>query len=112
MRVFYAEAMEEGLAFGELGEALANPLLPSVDIMVHMETLYPTHYPLTEKDIQDILHKGHGFEGFVENVLDEILILPFITQLYEAISKVINEPLVNNMIVNKQPVYPNCSFLK
>lgn len=76
-RLLFAQSMEEDSSiFKNLGIDLANPLLSSVDIMVHLPDFYPDNYPLTKDDVRNILHKGYGLEGDLEDWLDEKLIIP------------------------------------
>jgi uncharacterized protein with NAD-binding domain and iron-sulfur cluster len=97
-RLLYAQAMAEGAPMGlaELGEILADPGLPAVDVLVHLPDFYPRHYPLTQEDIKHIMDEGHSLEEDAAKFLDDVLILPHLSKLYH--------PLID---VNGLPCWPS-----
>lgn len=105
-RLLYAQAMVEDVEFGDLGAVLANPRLPSVDIIVHLPDFYPDDYPLTRQDIRHVMHKGYSPEEISVRILDERMILPQLTQLYSEAAGWIETPALNALVQNDQPVYP------
>lgn len=107
-RLLYAQAMlEDDTIFKKDGVFMANPLLPAVDLMVHIPAFYPDHYPLTPQDIQDVIHKGHGLQGEIEKLFDEFLIKPHIVPLFHSAAQWNNTPQLTEFLVNGNPVYPH-----
>ena len=107
-RVLFAQAMvEDDTEFKGEGEFAANPLLPSVDLMVHIPAFYPDHYPLSKEDIQYVMHKGHGVEGDAERDFDDYLIYPHIPYLYKLASGWLNIPELESFLNDGKPIYPN-----
>jgi len=106
-RVLFAQAMlEDDTEFKGAGEIAANPLLPSVDLMVHIPAFYPVHYPLSKEDIQNVMHKGHSLEGDVERDFDDYLIYPHIPYLYKLAAGWLNIPELEFLHSNGKPIYP------
>jgi len=106
-RVLFAQAMiEDDTEFKGAGEFAADPLLPSVDLMVHIPSFYPDHYPLSKADIQDIMHKGHGIEGDAEREFDDYLIYPHIPYLYKLAAGWLNIPELEFLQSDGKPNYP------
>ena len=106
-RLLFAQAMvEDDTIFKIEGVILSNPMLPAVDLMVHIPSFYPDHYPMTKEEIQDVLEKGHSFDGDLERDFDEWLIIPQIPFLYKAAAKWINIPALVALELKGKPVYP------
>lgn len=106
-RVLYAQAMvEDDTEFKRTGEFAANPLLPSVDLMVHIPAFYPDHYPLSKEDIQYVMHKGHSLEGDAERDFDDYLIYPHIPYLFKFAAGWINIPELEFLQNHGKPIYP------
>ncbi|MFK7825586.1 MAG: hypothetical protein AB8G05_15655 [Oligoflexales bacterium] len=106
-RLCYAQALAMGDALGDLGEILADPRLPSVNILVHLPVLYPDNYQLTPQDVKNIHGKSHGLQTDLLILLDNEIILPNIEKIYMEISKEIQEPQLNELLQNGKPIYPN-----
>jgi hypothetical protein len=105
-RVLYAQGLVEGVEMGRLGTFLANPELPSVDVMVHLPDFYPRHYPLTAADVRHVMHKAHSLEELAVIVLDDICIMPELTSLYAEAAKWAQSPELCMYCVDGEPVYP------
>ncbi len=105
-RVLYAQGLVEGVEMGRLGEILANPELPSVDVMVHLPDFYPKHYPLTPSDVRHVMHRAHSLEELAVILLDDICILPQLTSLYIEASKWAGRPELCTYVIDGEPVYP------
>ncbi|MBL8961750.1 MAG: hypothetical protein JNJ98_17955 [Gemmatimonadetes bacterium] len=106
-RVLFAQAMVEGAEFGTLGRFLANPRLPSVDLMVHLPDFYPDHYPLSPSDIRHVMHRGHGLEEAAVLCLDEAMIHPQLMRLYAAAARWNRSPELTGWITDGEPAYPS-----
>lgn len=112
-RLLFAQAMEEDdTPFKEKGVMAANPMLPSVDLIVHVPEFYPDHYPLSKQDILNVMHKGHGLASDAEKVFDEYLIYPHLTDLYQAASKWLNIPELNDFLKDGKCIYPHINTTK
>jgi hypothetical protein len=113
-RLFYAQAMVEGqpYAFGKMGEILSNPAGDAVEAMVHMPDFYPPNYPLTQEDIQHVMHIGTGPEMDLERFLDEVLIGPNLVTLFNFVSGLLGIPELNNFVQDGKLVYPNIQTTK
>ncbi len=105
-RLLFAEAMEMGDEAGWLGEIAADPELFAVDLITHLHTLYPDHYPLTEQDVIDVRHLGTGLEADFGRFLDETLILQHVDRLYALIADTVDAPLLPHLIKDGVPIYP------
>ncbi len=105
-RLLYAQGMVEGFEFGLLGRLLADPVLPSVDAMVHLPDFYPDNYPLTEQDIRDITNRGHSLEELGVRILDALLIHPQLARLYRHAADWVDLPELTGWVKGGTPVYP------
>ncbi len=105
-RLLYAQGLVEGVEMGRLGEMLANPELPSVDVIVHLPDFYPKHYPLTPSDVRHVMHRAHSLEELAVILLDDICILPQLTSLYIEASKWAGCPELCTYVIDGEPVYP------
>ncbi|HEV8361986.1 MAG TPA: hypothetical protein VGQ52_00595 [Gemmatimonadaceae bacterium] len=105
-RLLYAQGLVEGVEMGRLGTLLANPELPSVDVMVHLPDFYPRHYPLSAQDVRHVMHKAHSLEELTVILLDDICIMPQLTSLYSQASKWADSPELPTYLIDGEPVYP------
>lgn len=105
-RLLYAQGLVEGVEMGKLGELLANPGLPSVDVLVHLPDFYPIDYPLDRSDIRHIMHRGHTIQEWATRVLDQILIHPHLTHLYDEASEWLGFAVLRSYVRHGEPVYP------
>ncbi|TAE51115.1 MAG: hypothetical protein EAZ89_10705 [Bacteroidetes bacterium] len=108
-RLIFAQAMSSGQkgAFGRLGKILANPRLPSVDIIVSLPAFYPRHYPLAPGDLENVRHNGHTLEEAGVIILDKLLILPQLERLFTWAARTMDSQHLPQWVKNDQPVYPN-----
>jgi hypothetical protein len=111
-RVLFAGAMCAGKEFGKLGKLLSNPRLPAVDILAHLPDFYPSHYPLSHKDIKHILHKGYSIEEEAVRIMDYWLIMPQLQSLYEWTADYLEVPEIKDYIYMHKPVYPKKRYRK
>ncbi|WP_109300973.1 hypothetical protein [Aquimarina sp. AU474] len=105
-RVLYAQSMVEGVNFGVLGKIFGNPRGCAVSIITDIEAFYPSHYPLSKKDIQYVTHRAHNLIGLIEDVFDKLFILPHLDELYAEAAKWNNSPILLKYIKNNKPLYP------
>ena len=107
-RLLFAQAMveEAPYALGDLGAILASPKGVAVDLMTDMEAFYPQHYPLTQEDVNDILGKAHNLEEIGVQILDDVIIAPILTTLYDDAADWNLQPDLKNLIVADRPAYP------
>ncbi|MCO4747421.1 MAG: NAD(P)-binding protein [Proteobacteria bacterium] len=106
-RLVFAQALVEGEVAGIIGEVAADPRLFSVDFITHLHALYPTHYPMTPREVRFVHHEGISPEVLLARVLDVEMILPHITELYEWAAQLNGSPELPRQLVDGQPVYPN-----
>jgi hypothetical protein len=106
-RVLYAQSLVEGATFlGKLGAFLANPTLPSVNLLVHIPDFYPSNYPLTEHEVQAVLHRAFGAEEALVDVMDLVLLRPHMSLLFEEAAAWNKAPLLTRMISEGRCAYP------
>ncbi len=107
-RLLFAEALTEGHGdiVAEILRFLANPLSPSVDILIHVPDFYPDHYPLTESEIRDVMHRSLTLEGLAADFLDLVIIHPQLTHLYRESARWLRQPALESLVKDGQPVYP------
>jgi len=107
-RLLFAQSMEEDSSiFQKIGGIMANPMFRSVSIIVSIPAFYPDDYPLSKQDILNILHKGHGLEAKLEDLLDEKLIFPHLDTLYQEAAGWLNIPELTKFVKNGKPLYPH-----
>ncbi|MDX1436039.1 MAG: NAD(P)-binding protein, partial [Anaerolineales bacterium] len=107
-RLLFAQAMVEDTpeGFGELGEVMADPLSPAVDILVHLPSFYPRHYPLSHEGIRDVMHRGHTIFDGIEDFFDEVIILPRLGLLYNSVARWLSMPRLRHLIKGHAVNYP------
>jgi hypothetical protein len=106
-RVLYAQALVEGVALGPLGRILADPRLPSVEALLELPGYYPDHYPMTAEELRDVQHRGHSLPAdLLDVVLDDVLILPELDQLYAHAAEWIAIARLTTFVANNRPDYP------
>ncbi|WP_106794172.1 hypothetical protein [Aquimarina sp. Aq78] len=105
-RVLYAQSMVEGVSFGILGKIFGNPRGSAVSILTDIEAFYPSHYPLSKKDIKYVTHRAHNLTGLIEDIFDKLFIIPHLDELYTEAAKWNNSPIVLKYIKNNKPLYP------
>ena len=93
--------------FGELGRFLADPIGPSVDVLVHIPEFYPDHYPLSEEDIKNIRDRGHTFAGELARIFDRLFVLPLLHRLYKHAAKWNSAPFLPDWARDDCPCYPH-----
>lgn len=106
-RLLYAQGLVEGLELGELGRILANPALPSVELLLDLPAFYPRHYPLTKAEVRDVLQKGHTLEDDAAAAFDDLLVLPQLDALYRHAAGWIAQPTLERLITEGRPSYPD-----
>ena len=106
-RVLYAEAMVAGASFlGRLGELLANPILPAVNIIVDVRDFYPRDYPLTRQDVRNLMGRGDSIMDLAVRLFDDGLILPEATSVYDHAASSLRIPELLGLIRGGRPIYP------
>ncbi|SFF52137.1 hypothetical protein [Thermoflexibacter ruber] len=105
-RVLFAGALATGREFGKLGKILSDPRLPSVDIIVQIPDFYPDNYPLSQTDIINILHKGLDLADIGAKILDQIIILPQLAELYQFSADWLRVPQISQWCIGGSPAYP------
>lgn len=122
-RVLYAQALVEGEAPGvlyavirwlfghgallsKLESLIADPRGPSVDVLVHLPDFYPRHYPLSDDDIRHILDRAHGPEQEAVELLDRVLISPYLGRLYRLAAGWLSTPQLCDLVRDGRPCYP------
>lgn len=109
-RLLYAQSVVEGVSqFGELGEIIANPILPAVDVLVHLPDFYPSTYPMTQAEFDEVMGKDLSLEDVAVRILDDVLILPEITTLYQQAAEWNRTPEIVHLLDDGKPVYPRFS---
>ncbi|MFP8967395.1 hypothetical protein ACKC9G_12505 [Pokkaliibacter sp. CJK22405] len=111
-RLMFAQALVNGATvFGDLGKLVANPQGLAVDLLVHIEDFYPCHYPLTLSDLPKIEGIGLTVEALEVRVMDSIIILPHLTQLYTAAAGWNAAPWLLQYQKHGKPVYPHLNSI-
>jgi hypothetical protein len=122
-RLLYAQALVEGEAPGilyaivrrlfghaalldKLESLIADPRGPSVDVLVHLPDFYPRHYPLSDDDIRSILDKSHGPEQDAVELMDRVLISPYLGKLYRLAAGWLSTPRLCELVHDGRPCYP------
>lgn len=108
-RLLYAQAMVEGFELPALGRALADPRLPSVDLLVHLPDFYPRHYPLSKQDIAHVMHRGHSAQELLVDLMDIVFIHPDLGRLYARATSWLGIPALRRLVEAGEPAYPEPS---
>ena len=107
-RLLYAQAMvEDRSLFLKLGDILANPALPSVEIITGLPDFYPKTYPLSPENLKEIQGRGHNLEDIGVRILDDAIIIPELNRLYRFAAKVNGIPELNHFLKGGRPIYPD-----
>ncbi|MCU1283025.1 MAG: hypothetical protein JWM53_6571 [bacterium] len=106
-RVLYAEAMVSGATFlGRLGELLADPVLPSVNLIVDVKDFYPRDYPLTRADVRNMLGRGDSILDLAVRIFDDDLIMPEAASVYGHAATSLGIPELGALLRDGKPSYP------
>jgi hypothetical protein len=106
-RLLFAQYMVEGnFFFPRIGEFLANPQGISVRLITHLDGFYPKHYPMTKKEIEEVMGESNHFQGRLVKFLDRTIILPKILKIYTLASEINSQPLLLKFLINNKPSYP------
>jgi len=106
-RVLYAEAMVAGATFlGRLGELIAHPILPAVNLIVDVRDFYPRHYPLTRQDVRHMLGRGDGILDLCVRIFDDGIIKHEAATVYHHAAQSLGIPELSGMVRDGKPVYP------
>lgn len=107
-RLLYAQSMVEGeFMFPRLGKILGNPRGSAVEFITSFDAYYPDHYPMTQAEINELMGNTHNLGELGVEVLDDVLVEPELTQLYAAAANWNQQPLLNTLLVQHRPAYPD-----
>ncbi len=107
-RLLFAQYMVEGDFFlSRLGEFLANPQGISVRLITHLDGFYPKHYPMTKREIEEVMGKSHHLQGRLVRFLDNSFILPKIREIYTLAAGINGQQLLQEFMINNRPSYPD-----
>ncbi len=111
-RLLFAQSMVEGrFLFKKLGKILGDPRGNAVQFITHLDAYYPSSYPMSKKDINEVLGKVHSLGELGVKFLDDVLIEPELTRLYYEASNWNEQPGLNRLIVQHKPAYPDHEHL-
>lgn len=111
-RLLFAQSMVEGkFLFPKLGKILGDPRGNSVEFITHLDAYYPSSYPMSKKDINEVLGKVHSLGELGVKFLDDVLIEPELTHLYHEASIWNKQAGLNLLIVHNKPAYPDHEHL-
>jgi len=106
-RVLYAEAMVSGASFlGALGQLIANPILPAVNLIVDVKDFYPRHYPLTKEDVRNMLGRGDSILDLAVRIFDDGIIRHEAAKVYHHAAASLGIPELGGLVRDGKPVYP------
>lgn len=112
-RVIFAQAMvERDTLLDDLGAVMANPEFEAVKLITSIEDFYPDQYPLTQKDIKEILGRGHSLGDTTVRILDNGIILPRLEEFYNHAVIWDESPELMNYIHKGKPYYPPTTMMK
>ncbi len=113
-RVLYAQLMEEGRAAGgdhplldALGQLAADPCMPAVDMVVHIDALYPDHYPMTPGEHQQLLGRGGSLGALANRAFDDGVVLKRCRLAYHTAASVLELPGLLEFVTERGPFYPD-----
>ncbi|GLU53437.1 hypothetical protein [Dyadobacter frigoris] len=107
-RLLFAQSLEEGQdSLPKLSKILGDPRGGSVQFITGLDPYYPDHYPMNEQEINEVLGKTHSLAEFGVKFLDDVLIEPELTYLYQAASIWNKQPDLVTLIKDHKPAYPS-----
>jgi hypothetical protein len=107
-RLLFAQSMVDGqFIFPKLSKILGDPKGAAVQFITHLDAYYPSHYPMTKDEIADVLGKTHSLDELGVKFLDDVLIEPELTHLYQAASTWNKQPGLTGLVADHKPAYPN-----
>lgn len=107
-RLLFAQSMVEGQSvFPKLSRILGDPRGMAVRFITHLDAYYPSHYPMTKEEIADVLGRTHSLDELGVKFLDDVLIEPELTHLYQMASTWNRQPGLTAFVVKHKPAYPN-----
>ncbi len=111
-RLLYAQSMVEGeFMLPKLGKILGDPRGGAVQFITSLDAYYPDHYPMTQEEINEVLGKTHSLDELGVKFLDDVLVEPELTQLYNHAATWNKQPALHALIMHHQPAYPNGAHL-
>lgn len=109
-RVVFAHLMEESWGatapLRALSRAVADPRLPSVDILLKFHNFYPDCYPMTAHEAKEVAHRSWGPGGLLTTAFDRGLILPRVVPMFKRAAGILQTPELLAFLVGNDPVYP------
>ena len=106
-RVLFAQALvARQTFFGRIGQIVADPMFPAVNIIVDVRDFYPRDYPLTPEDIRRLEGRGDGLLDLAVRIFDEGIILHEAQSLYEHAAAALRIPALAGLFVDGRPIYP------
>jgi hypothetical protein len=106
-RVLFAQAMvAKQTFFGRLGQIVADPMFPAVNLIVDVRDFYPRDYPLTPEDVRALRGRGDGLMDLAVRIFDEGIILHEAHSLYERAAQSLGIPELVRLFVDGRPIYP------
>ncbi len=107
-RLLFAQSMVEGkFLFPKLGRMLGDPRGNAVEFITNLDAYYPSSYPMSQKDINEVMGKVHSLGELSVKFLDDVLIVPVLKHLYHKASIWNKQAGLNTLILNHKPAYPH-----
>jgi hypothetical protein len=107
-RLLFAQSMVEGgFFFPRLGEILADPEGGAVDLITHLDDFYPRNYPMTPEEVKAVMGKAENLEELGVKFMDDVLIMPELTNLYRHAATLNAQPGLMKFIARNKPAYPD-----
>lgn len=118
-RVLYAQLMEEGRGAGgdhplldALGKIAGDPCFPAVDVVVHVDALYPDDYPMTASQHQALLGRGGSLGSLANRLFDDVVVLERCALAYHTAARVLDLPALLDFVTEEGPFYPDFDDLR
>ena len=106
-RLLFAQSMVDGESvFPWLSKIIGDPRGPAVRFISHLDAYYPSHYPMTQGEIAEVLGRTRSLGELGVKVLDDVLVESELTRLYQLASAWNRQPGLNVLVIDKKPAYP------
>jgi hypothetical protein len=106
-RLLFAQSWVEGEGFFScFSKMFANPRGYAVAFITRIDAFYPSHYPMTEQEARYMFGTACNLRALGVYMLDNMLIEPQITVLYQKASVWNSQPELNKWIYNNKAIYP------
>ncbi len=110
-RVLYVGTLQMGpiskLPLRGVQNFFFDPALGIFNILEDIPEFYPQNYPLSEKDILNVLYQGKSIAGEASTLLNKLFILSHLNKVYSLSAQWLNLPEIKTFADGDNAIYPD-----